>query len=153
MKRKHDAFFTACFSGYFSNIGIPFSVQNSTMNQGTDMTTKAQFGFTPTEHEVWELRFLVHTPASISSILNIEQRTVDIHLKQCLIKCQQHIHEDAGQPQSIIKSQTTAKRTVGTTVRTTGKIHEKGKSNVNRSQRKYPPVVFAPVPEFAAFYL
>ena len=97
------------------------------------MTTQVQFGFTPAEHEVWTLRFLGHTPDSISSILNIERRTVDIHLKQCLTKCQQHIDGGEKQHNQSMKSE--------------------DKSNVNRSQRKYAPVVFAPVSEFAAFYL
>ena len=97
------------------------------------MTTQIQFGFTPTEREVWSLRFLGHTPDAISRILNIERRTVDIHLKQCLTKCQQHIHEGPEPSHQAVKAN--------------------AKSNLNRRQRKYSPVVFAPVPEFAAFYL
>lgn len=97
------------------------------------MTTQIQFGFTPAEREVWSLRFLGHTPDSISTILNIERRTVDIHLKQCLTKCQQHIHGEPESEHRVVKT--------------------KAKSNLNRPHRKYSPVVFAPVPEFAAFYL
>lgn len=99
------------------------------------MTMQVQFGFTPAEREVWALRFLGHTPDSISSILNIEKRTVDIHLKQCLTKCQQHIGDEAKQQPKEMDSKANAK------------------SNINHAQQKYAPVVVAPVPEFAAFYL
>ncbi|MEM9218632.1 MAG: hypothetical protein AAGD25_30365 [Cyanobacteria bacterium P01_F01_bin.150] len=115
--------------------GIFVGVQNLLKNEGTDMTTPVQFGFTPAESEVWALRFGGHTPDTISRILNIEPRTVEIHLEQCLTKCQQHIDKDRMHRK-------------GTTVQ-----QDKAKSNLNRSQRKYAPVVFAPVPEFAAFYL
>lgn len=103
------------------------------------MTMQVQFGFTPAECKVLALRFLGHTPESISQILNIERGTVDSHINQCLAKCQQHIGEDTQQP-----SREEHREVPG---------QGSAKSNINRPQRKYAPVIFAPVPEFAAFYL
>ena len=97
------------------------------------MTTQVQFGFTPAECEVWTLRFLGHTPDMISSILNIERAAVESHLQQCLVKCQHHI---AG----------------GEDLQKKRGIEGNPKKGV-RTQSTQTPVVFAPVPEFAAFYL
>ena len=97
------------------------------------MTTQVQFGFTPAECEVWTLRFLGHTPDTISTILNIERATVEDHLQQCLAKCQQHIAD-------------------GEELQTKRKV-EMSPEKVVVAQPTHSPVVVAPVPEFAVFYL